>query len=177
MLRLSLILAAAPQEVKMHIDEEKLKKALRKIGKKMEGSNHMETSQFTEEDVSLLYSLGYGLYEKCDYKNARTVFQRLVFARPYEIKYWTGLGAAQQMVKDFDDALTSWAMVSLLNDKDPLPHFHAAECYLSLKQFDEASKALSCSKERINNKQFPEHRLIEQKVKALEEAWDSAIGL
>ena len=161
----------------MRIDEEKLKKALRKINKNVEGSNHMETSQFTEEDVSLLYSLGYGLYEKGDYKDARTVFQRLVFARPHGIKYWMGLGAAQQMVKDFDDALTSWAMVSLINDNDPLPHFHAAECYLSLKQYDEATKAINCSKDRINNKQYPEHRLIEQKIKQLEDAWDSAIGL
>lgn len=158
----------------MHINEEQLKKALRKIGKTTETTGQMQVSQFTDEDISLLYSLGYGLYEKGDYKDAKTVFQRLVLARPQEKKYWMGLGAALQMVKDYDEALTSWAMVSLINDEDPLPHFHAAECYLSLKRFDEATKAIASAKERVNHKQFPEHRLIEEKIKSLEQAWEHA---
>ena len=165
------------QEDKMRIDEEQLKKALRQVGKSTDGANQMQVSQFTNEDISLLYSLGYGLYEKGDYKDAKTVFQRLVLARPHEKKYWMGLGAALQMVKEFEDALTSWAMVSLINDHDPLPHFHAAECYLSLKKYDEATKAIHCAKERVNYKQYPEHRLIEDKIKKLEQAWDHAIGL
>lgn len=159
----------------MQVDEEIVKKALRHVGRKSENAgSQMQPKDFTEEDISLLYSLAYSLYEKGEYLDARVIFQRLVFARPYEKKYWMGLGASEQMLREFDDALNSWSMVSSLDTLDPLSDFHAAECYLSLKKLSEMKRALLSSKEKIASQ--GEHKPLEKKLKKLEDIYNQLAG-
>ncbi|MEI8301137.1 MAG: SycD/LcrH family type III secretion system chaperone [Chlamydiota bacterium] len=147
--------------------QDKLKKALRKIGQNIENHSMMSPHDFTNEDISLLYSLGVNLYEQGDYTQAKTVFQRLVLAKPHEKKFWMALGASLQMKKHYQEALTSWAMASLIQDEDPTPHFHAAECLLCLEDKTQAKKALQEAKKRSEN-----DPLLEKKIQALELAWD-----
>lgn len=158
-------------EVKLvELDQETLKKALRKIGKNIENQGMMSPGDFTHEDISLLYSLGFTLYERGDYTDAKTVFQRLVLARPHEKKFWMALGASLQMLRQYEEALTSWAMTSLLHDEDPLPHFHAAECLLALEKVEEAHKALHDAKKRLN---AGKDSALTKKIQALEHAWNN----
>lgn len=147
--------------------QDKLKKALRKIGQSIENHSMMSPHDFTNEDISLLYSLGINLYEQGDYTQAKIVFQRLVLAKPHEKKFWMALGASLQMKKHYEEALTSWAMASLIQDEDPLPHFHAAECLLSLHDEAQAKKALLEAKKRSDS-----DVLLEKKIQALELAWN-----
>ena len=98
----------------MHPDQEKLKKSLRKIAMNIETCGMLSPHDFNNEDVSLLYSLGFNLYEREDYAVSKEIFQRLVLSRPYEKKFWMALGACHQMTRQFEEALESWAMASFI---------------------------------------------------------------
>jgi type III secretion system low calcium response chaperone LcrH/SycD len=93
------------------------------------------------------YATAFGLYEKGDYRGAAQLFTQLVLTDPYSEHYWQGLASSKQMAREYLAAIHAWAMVSLLKETDPLPHFHAAECLLSLDEKDEALKALDAALE------------------------------
>lgn len=156
----------------VELDQEALKKALRKIGKNIESQGMLAPQDFTHEDVSLLYSLGVSLYDHSNYSDAKIVFQRLVLAKPHEQKFWIALGASLQMMRSYEEALTSWAMASLIQDQDPVPHFHAAECLFSVDKYEEAQKALNEAKQRLKPQ---EDDSLAKKIQALEKAWANPV--
>ena len=103
------------------------------------------------EDSEIVYAAAYGLYEKGDYTRSAGLFTHLVLRNPFEKSSWMGLASAHQMEKKYREALAAWSMIALLNAEDPLPHFHAAECLLSLQDVEEALKALNCAEKNLKN--------------------------
>lgn len=99
-------------------------------------------------DLEKIYAAAYGLYEAGDYSKAAGLFTHLIFQKNFEARYWKGLAAARQMEGDQKAALHAWAVLSILSPADPLPHFHAAECMISLGEVEEAVKALVCSEKQ-----------------------------
>lgn len=90
-----------------------------------------------------LYTSAYARYESGLYEDAAEIFTKLTLLDPQESLYWKGLASAKQMSKKYQAALYAWGVVVLLCEEDPLPHFHAAECLLSLEKKEEAKKALA----------------------------------
>lgn len=161
------LIEVAQEAKRMQPDQEKLKKSLRKIAMNIETCGMLSPHDFNNEDVSLLYSLGFNLYQREDYFTSKQIFQRLVLSRPHEKKFWMALGACHQMTRQFEEALESWAMASFIENEDPLPHFHATECYLALESLDDAYLALEETKQRLR----PGDEELFEKIQALEKAW------
>lgn len=103
------------------------------------------------KEAETVYASAYGLYEASQYAQAAELFLHLVFSNSFEQKYWRGLAASKQMEGKYVDALHAWALVALLVETDPEPHFYAAECLVSLGNKEEAAKALSAAEERAGN--------------------------
>jgi type III secretion system low calcium response chaperone LcrH/SycD len=101
------------------------------------------THSFSVQEQEELYTLAYQLYDQGRYGDCVHCFTKLALCNPFIQPYWSGLASSHQMQKSYKEALPAWGVAALLNEKDPLPHFHAAECYFSLKEFDEAVKALN----------------------------------
>lgn len=106
---------------------------------------------FSLEEQEQLYAMSFLLYEKGDYATAIGFFTKLVSTNPFMAKYWRGLASSQQMQKEYLAAIQAWSLVALLDDKDPLPHFHAAECLLSLDNRQEAMKALNAAESLLSS--------------------------
>ncbi|MFZ0566327.1 MAG: tetratricopeptide repeat protein, partial [Chlamydiales bacterium] len=87
-------------------------------------------------------------YQKDQHEESAISFRWLVILNPFEIKYWMGLAANQQLLDQFEKALHSYAIASLLDQANPLPHYHAYECYESLNHKEDAKKALDLAYER-----------------------------
>jgi type III secretion system low calcium response chaperone LcrH/SycD len=102
---------------------------------------------------SSLYATAYGLYSQGDYQGAEELFLQLVLLNAFEEKHWRGLASSHQMQRKYQDAAYAWSLVALLCDSDPYPHFHAAECLLSLKEKEDGLKALLCAEERLSEAQ------------------------
>lgn len=89
-----------------------------------------------------LYQEGYDSYTKRDFARAAVLFSQLLLIAPLEPLFWKGLAAAHQMGKNHDEALRSWAYLSLLTSHDPEPHIQAAVIYFERSQREDALQAL-----------------------------------
>lgn len=153
----------------MQVDE-KLKQALEKIGLNILSGNTLQGKKaLSNEDAKLLYSLGFSLYHSAEYSEANKVFQKLVYANPLDKNHWIAFASSLQMDNKFENSLTAWTMAALIDVEDPLPHYYAGECLLSLKHYDQAIDALKCAKSRLNNRPNQE---INKKVDALLSTWE-----
>ena len=122
--------------------------------------------QISDGDVEQFYAYGYAQYGTGNWSEAADVFRLLCTRRPLEPRFWFALGATLQEAKSYFDALNAWAMAALLREKDPYPHFHAAECYFSIKETTEATKALGEALLRLEN-QHP----LQEKITLLKDQW------
>lgn len=115
-----------------------------------------EISRVPLEQESQFYAIAFGLYEKGDYRGAVHLFTQLVLTDPFSTCYWEGLASSKQMAREYLAAVHAWSLVALLKDKDPMPHFHAAECFLSMGDKEEALKALDAALEFCQDDAFRE---------------------
>lgn len=99
--------------------------------------------QITAFEMEEIYAQGYGYYEENCYQEATTVFRWLLVFNPFIVKYWMGFGACLQMLGQYERALHSYAMASMLDPENSLPHLQAARCYQALNNAEEAEIALS----------------------------------
>ena len=96
----------------------------------------------TNSELEAVYSLAFGYYQTGRYDEALKLFQFLVLFDHLNQKYWMGLGATQQVLKDYQAAVTSYGYCSFLNLENPKPQLHAAECYLALGDKGNAASAI-----------------------------------
>ena len=117
------------------------------------------------EEQEIIYAAAHGFYEHGDYEKSAGNFVHLVMTNPFEKKFWKGLASARQMQKEYKAALHAWAIVCLLDDQDPFPHFHAAENLHQLQEKEEAMKALACAEALLKEEQG--HRMLKNKIHSL----------
>ena len=70
----------------------------------------------------------------------------------YQARFLIGLGAAQQELGKYLEAINAFSIAALVDTNDPRPAFHAAECYLQLGQLAEAENGFYGAKEVSANK-------------------------
>lgn len=126
----------------------------------------IEVTTLSEDEVERFYAFGFAHYGSGNWDRAADVFRVLCTRRPMEPKFWFALGATLQEAGSYQEALHSWAMAALLKKEDPYPHFHAAECCISLQLAIDAAKALKESEQRIQG----EHPL-KGKIALLRQQW------
>ena len=96
----------------------------------------------TNAELEAVYSLAFGYYQTGKFNEALKLFQFLVLFDHLNKKYWMGLGAVQQVLKDFQGAIVSYGYSSFLDLKNPKPQFHAAECFLAMGDKRNAASSL-----------------------------------
>lgn len=119
------------------------------------------------EQAEKFYSLGFSLYGAGNYKESADVFEVLCAQWPLEPKHWFALASSRQENTEYDKALHAWAMAAILKSEDPYPHFHAAECCLSLNQKEEADLALASAHTRSC-----ENPALQDKIALLRQQWE-----
>ena len=123
-----------------------------------------------EEKIKELYALAYFLYGQQHYLDASHLFRLLAAARPSEPKYWKGLGACLQVLKEYDGALNCYASAQMLylTQTDPYLYLHSADCYIALKEVEKAFKALDAAHKRA---EITKDKRVLQHVKLMREMW------
>lgn len=123
------------------------------------------------EDVKQYYDTAYRFYSAGKYSDAEEVFVLLTVLDTMNMDHWMGLGAAQQMQKKYKDAVDAYSAAALLDtdEKNPLPHLHAAECLWETTEMKKASLALK-SALIIAEKDKKHHALVE-KLQLLNKRW------
>lgn len=91
-----------------------------------------EPIDIPQAQIDGLYGLAHSLYGSGKYEESCNLFRLLVMIEPFEYKYTFGLAASLQMEKKFLDSATAYLMAASTDTTNPMPHYHAAECYLNL---------------------------------------------
>jgi type III secretion system low calcium response chaperone LcrH/SycD len=120
----------------------------------LKSENLQKAFGISDLEMESMYREGYMLYQKGDFVKSLAAFEAMVILDPLKKKFWLGFGASNQLLKKFDKALSAYAMAAILDTKDPYPHFHAYECYMGLKDEDEAKKALQNALEKSSSPSF-----------------------
>lgn len=149
------------------LHSEELAAVLKELQNNLESNGGLLPGQFTDEDVTLLYELAYNLYQAEEFAKASEIFQRLVIAKPFEPKYWQAYASSLQMQKLYRESLTPWSMWCLIESKNPIPHFHAAEALFSLGEIQEGLQALKAAENRDSD------GALKDKIASLRLAWET----
>lgn len=120
------------------------------------------------EEMEAVYSLGFNFYNTGRFDEAEKVFKFLVLFDHMTPKYWIGMGAVQQVRKNYDGAITSYSYASFLDLRDPKPQYLAAECFLAKGDAENALSALEAVK-NFATKDTERGRLFLAKAAELEE--------
>ena len=101
----------------------------------------------TNAELEAVYTLAFGYYRTGKYDEALKLFQFLVLFDHLNAKYWMGLGAVQQVLKDYQNAVASYGYCSFLKLDNPKPQLHAAECFLAMGDKRNAASSLEALNE------------------------------
>lgn len=85
-----------------------------------------------DETMEAMYGQAYNLYNQGKYKDASYIFRLLMLLDYVTPKYILGLAASLHKMKDYKNAANVYLLCGTLDAHNPLPHYHAADCYIQL---------------------------------------------
>lgn len=129
--------------------KEKLKKAAEQVGAKVKKGTEKQYQDIAEKAtrwshlpkdalglndamIEGIYGQAYRLYNTGKYDDASQLFRLLIMLNPTESKYVMGLAASFHMMKEYQNAANTYAICSVIDPNDPIPHFHASDCYYKM---------------------------------------------
>lgn len=129
-----------------------------------EGGTLGDLAGITDEQFEALYATAYRLYGTDQFEDAAKLFAYLGMTDPYDRRYTLGLGASQQMLKKWDEAIAAYTLCIALDVEDPVPAFHMAECVAGKGDLADAQTLLA---EVVQRCKTPEHQALKQKADAM----------
>ena len=134
------------EEQKVH-DEEAKKMAdemLKQIqAMATDGLTIANTKGISREQLESVYAVGLNYYTTGRTEEAKKIFGFLVLFDHLNAKYWMGMGAVLQVGREFERASKCYAMSAFLDIRNPKPQYHAAECFLAMKDKANAESAIA----------------------------------
>jgi type III secretion system low calcium response chaperone LcrH/SycD len=130
-----------------------------------DGNTLKNIKGLTNEHMDAVYSAAHTLYENAKYEKALTMFQFLCVYDHLKKKHWVGLGACQQMLKNYPKAIDAYSFATLLDLEDPRPPLYAADCHLQLGNLTSAASALTAATEWAGSK--PEYAGIRDRAQTM----------
>ena len=127
------------------IDTKKISEGVKALIER--GATLKQLKGVTNAELEAVYSLAFGYYRTGKFDEALKLFQFLVLFDHLNQKFWMGLGAVQQVLKDYQSAVTSYGYCSFLKLDNPKPQLHAAECFLAMGDKRNAASSLEAREE------------------------------
>jgi type III secretion system low calcium response chaperone LcrH/SycD len=163
----------------MKSEQNELKKALQTIGEdtskeksgeyknlaqKLMGTGVMPKEAFglSEAMVEGIYGQAYRLYNTGKYKEAAQLFRMLLMMDTTEAKYSMGFAACFHMLKEYQNAINAYTVCGFLDPENPIPHFHASDCYIQMGDTLGALVALDLAIKRAGEK--PEFQMLKDRA-------------
>lgn len=109
----------------------------------LQGGTLGDLHGFSEQDYEAMYTVGHGMYSQQRYDDALKVFRLLVACDPMDRRFHQAVASSLQMTGEFELAIGSYSMASIMNINDPVPTFHTAECLAALGRVADAREALA----------------------------------
>ena len=127
------------------IDTKKISEGVKALIER--GATLKQLKGVTNAELEAVYSFAFGYYRTGKFDEALKLFLFLVLFDHLNQKFWMGLGAVQQVLKDYQSAVTSYGYCSFLKLDNPKPQLHAAECFLAMGDKRNAASSLEALEE------------------------------
>jgi secretion system chaperone SscA len=125
-------------------------------------------SDFSEQHISHLYSSAYEMYRNGKYGESKQFFRFLVLLNASDRRFWMGMGACYQMLKEYQAAIECYSVAAVQNPKDPYVHQYAADCFFAQNEIKMAIQTLqSAISAAVENGD----KMLVEKLKIVEKAW------
>ena len=91
----------------------------------------------SDANVEKLYAEAYRLFNNGKYQDAQKLFSTLILLNTLDPKYLYGLAACFHMMKDYDNdnAANNYIRSAMLDPTNPVPYYHASDCYFQTKKY------------------------------------------
>ena len=159
--------------------KEQVKKAFEKVGGKI-GKDHAGNIEKLSKNAMMeqllpknamglsdamvegLYSQAYRLYNTGKYKDASQLFRLLIMIDSTEAKFTMGLAACFHMLKEYESAISTYALCGIIDPESPIPHYHSSDCYIQMKDYVSAIISLEMAVKRCGDK--PEFQSLKDRA-------------
>ncbi len=135
------------------------------------GRTFQDFTNLSPQSMEVIYMVAYNQYNAGKYDEAEKIFQLLSILNHFDVRFWTGLGAAREMQKKYDEAVKAYSYLAILDLHDPMPPLLSAKCFLAAGKLKDAEGALQAS---IYNAKKPEHAQIKEQAQNLLELLEKA---
>jgi type III secretion system low calcium response chaperone LcrH/SycD len=139
---------------------EALKASVQKITRK--GTTAKDALGLTDAMVEGVYGQAYRLYNTGKYKEAIRIFKLLLMINSTEPKYAMGLAACFHLEKDYKLATNVYSLVGILDPENPIPFYHASDCFLQMNDPISALISLEMAIKRAGDK--PEFHTLKDRA-------------
>ena len=116
-----------------------------------EGGTFKDLKNISNEAMEAIYSVAYNLYQNGKYGESEKVFRFLCFYDHFSSKYFLGFGACKQMLKQYDSAIETFSIASLLEPDDPRPLMYIGDCHMSKNDREKAKMSYETAIEFAGN--------------------------
>lgn len=135
------------------------------IQKLQEGQTPQEQLGITDALLDRCYEIGCSYLDRREFSEAADIFLVVALLNPFIAEFWLRLGAAEAGCRRYEDALEAYSMAMLYDADDPFPHLYAAELYLHIERFADASKCVEIANLLIDESpEFTELSTFAQKL-------------
>lgn len=100
------------------------------------------STRFSDEQIEVVYGIGYALYQQGKFESAVGLFQVLLIYRPMDARIMMAFAMCCKRLLRFDAAIPAFAAVLALDSTDPDPAIHLSECLAAMGKRDECRGVL-----------------------------------
>lgn len=86
-----------------------------------------ELEGISDEEMETIYALGYNFFTYGKYDAAKDIFTGLTAYAPYTAHYWRALGAVNQQLKDYLEAIAAYDMAIANDELDVVSYVYRGE--------------------------------------------------
>lgn len=103
-----------------------------------EGKTVRETMGISLAELDAVYAVAYNRYRAGKYDEAAKLFASLCEMDHTNRKFWMGLAAARQCLRDYTGACRAYTLCVQLQCDEPSAWYHLAECHAKLGSVKDA---------------------------------------
>jgi type III secretion system low calcium response chaperone LcrH/SycD len=102
--------------------------------------NSLSFKVFTKDELDSIYALGYNFFVLGRFQAAKDIFNRLTAYDPLTAFYWRALGAVNQQMKNYPEAIAAYSNAIAVDGTDVISYVYRGESYILSGNIKEAIK-------------------------------------
>ena len=126
-----------------------------------------------DDTMEAIYTQAYNLYNQGRYKESSYIFRLLMLLDFTTPKYILGIAACLHRTKDYINASNLYLLCGCLDPKNPMPHYHSADCYLQLEAPEFAILSLQMAINAAGDQ--PQYAVVKERAQLLKTGLEAQI--